>query len=69
MKVELFDYNTKAWVGETISKDMRRYQNAKCFNCGRKGYLRRDFKKRVPRHKVSFGNYKNRSKFSNFWIM
>ena len=43
MNVETFDYSTEAWVGEVISNGMmRRHQNAKCFNCGRIGHVRRD---------------------------
>ena len=34
MNVETFDYNIEVYVGEAISKGMRRNQNAKCFNCG-----------------------------------
>ena len=39
--IEAFDYNTEAWVGEAISKGVKRGKNAKCFNCGRTGHLRR----------------------------
>ena len=42
MNVETFDYNTEAWVGEAISKGMRRHPKAKCFNCGRIGHLKRN---------------------------
>ena len=61
MKVETFDYNTKTLVGETISKGMRRHQNAKCFNCGRIGYLRRDCRQGIPRNNAFSWNDKNRS--------
>ena len=35
MNIETFDSNTESWVREVISKEMRRHQNAKYFNCGR----------------------------------
>ena len=59
--IETFDYNTESWVGEAISKEMRRHQNAKCFNCGRIGHLKRDCRQGVPRNNVSSGNGKNKS--------
>ena len=40
MNINTFDCNTESWVGEAISKEMRRHQNAKCFNCSRIGHLR-----------------------------
>ena len=58
MKVETFGYNTKAKVGEAISKGMRRHQNVKCFSCSRIGYLRRDCRQGIPRN-ISSGNGKN----------
>ena len=42
MNVETFDYSTEAWVEEDISNGMKRHQNAKCFNCGKLGQLKRD---------------------------
>ena len=63
MKVETFDYNTKTLVGETLSKGMRRHQNAKSFNCGRIGYLRRDCRQGIPQNKVSSGNGKIRRSY------
>ena len=56
VNVELFDYNTEAWVGEALSKGMKRHQNAKCFNCGRIGHLRRDCRQGIPRNNVSSEN-------------
>ena len=58
--VETFDYNTEVWVGETNSKYIQRYQNTKCFNCGRIGHLRRDCRQGIPRNNVSSRNGKNR---------
>ena len=58
-----FDYNTEAWVGEAISKVMKRHQNTKCFNCGRIGHLRRDCRQGIPRNNVSSGNDKNRRSY------
>ena len=58
--IETFDYNTEAWVGETISKGMRKHQNAKCFNCDRIGYLKRDYRQRISRNNVSSENGRNR---------
>ena len=60
MNIETFDYNTDSWVGESISKRMRRHQNAKCFNGGKIGHLRRDCRQRIPRNNISSGNGKNR---------
>ena len=40
MNIETFDYNTESWVGEAISKGMRRHKNVKCFNCGRIHHLK-----------------------------
>ena len=60
MNVEMFDYSTEAWVGEVISNGMRRYQNAKCFHCGRTGYLRSDYRQGISRNNVSSRNGKNR---------
>ena len=45
MNAETFDYDTEAWVGETISKGRRRHQDVKCFNCDRIEHLRRDIDK------------------------
>ena len=59
MNVVTFDYSTEAWVGEAFSNDMK-HQNAKCFNCGRIGHLRTDYRQRIPRNNVSSGNGKNR---------
>ena len=56
INVESFDYNTEVWVGETNSKYIQRYQNTKCFNCGRIGHLRQDFRQSIPRKNVSSGN-------------
>ena len=58
--VESFDYNTEAWVEEAISKGMKRHPNAKCFNCGRIGHLRRDYRQGIPINNVPSGNDKNR---------
>ena len=44
MNIETFDYNMGYWIGKAISKCMERHQNAKCFNCGRIGHLRWDYK-------------------------
>ena len=44
MNIETFYYNTESWVGEAISKGIRRYKNAKCFNCGSIAHLRRDYR-------------------------
>ena len=60
MNVVTFDYSTEAWVGEAISNGMRKHQNAKCFNCGRIGQLRKDCRQRIPENNVSSGNGKNR---------
>lgn len=62
MNIETFDYNIESWVGEAISKGMRRHQNAKCFNSDRLEYLRRDnyCRQWVPRNNISSGNGKNR---------
>ena len=43
MNVETFDNSTE--VGEAISNGVRRHQNAKCFNFGIIGHLRRDCSK------------------------
>ena len=56
MNVETFDYNAESWVGETISKVMRRHQIAKRFNCGRIGHLRRDCRQGISRNNISSGN-------------
>ena len=60
MNVETLDYSTEACVGEEISNGIRRHQNAKCFNCGRIGHLRRNCRQGIPRNNTSFGNGKNR---------
>ena len=60
MKVELFDYNTEAWVGETISKGMRRHQNARWFNRDRIGHMRWDCIQGIATNNVFSGNGKNR---------
>ena len=39
VNIETFDYNTESWVRKAISKEMRRHQIAKCFNCSRIGHL------------------------------
>ena len=60
MNIETFDYNTESWVGKAISKGMRKYQNAKKFNCGRIGHLRQNCRQGIPRNNISFGDGKNR---------
>ena len=50
MNVETFD-NTEAWVGEAISKGMRRHQNIKWGL----GHLRRYYGQGIPRNNVSSG--------------
>ena len=55
--IETFDYNTEAWKEEAISKGMRRHQNAKIFNCGRIGHLRRDCREGISRNNVSSGEW------------
>ena len=60
MNVETFDYSTEPWVEGAISNDMRRHQNAKCFNCGRIGHLRRNCRQGIPRNNISSRNGKNR---------
>ena len=62
MNIEKFENNTEYWVREAISKGMRRYQNAKYFNCVRMGHLRRDCGPGImcPRNNISSGNGKNR---------
>ena len=57
--VETLDCSTEAWIGERISIGVRRHQNAKCFNCGRIGLLRRECRQRIPRNNVSYRNGKN----------
>ena len=53
MDIEIFDYNTESWVVEAISRGMRRRQNAKCFNCGGIGHLRRDYRRGISRNNIS----------------
>ena len=60
MNVETLDYGTEAWVGEAISKEMRRHQTAKCFNCGKLGHMRRYCRKGNSRKNISSENDKNR---------
>ena len=60
MNVETLDYGTEVWVGETIFNSKRKHQNTKCFNCGRMGHLRRDYKQWIPRNNSSSGNNRNR---------
>ena len=58
VNVESFDYNTESWVGEVISKGVKRHQNTKCFDCGRRGQLRNDCQQDIPRNNVSSGSVK-----------
>ena len=60
MTVGTFGYNDESWVEEAISKAMRRHQTAKCFNCGKLGHLKRDYRQGIPTHNISSGNGKNR---------
>ena len=60
MNVEMFSYNDESWVGEAISKAMRRHQTTRCFNCGKLGHLKRDCRQRNPRNNISSGNDKSR---------
>ena len=60
MNVETFDYKDESWLGEAISKGMRRHQTLKCFTCGRKGHVRRYCRQGIPRNNISSGNGKNR---------
>ena len=59
MNIETFDYKTESWVEEAICQRMRR-KNARCFNCGRIGHLRRHCRQGIPRNNVSYGNDKNK---------
>ena len=47
MNVETFGYNDDSWVGELISKAMRRPQTSRCFNCGKLGHLKRNCRQRI----------------------
>ena len=58
MNFEMFDYHTEDWVGKAIYSGMKRQSNAKCFNCGRIGHLRRACKQGIPRYNVFSGNGK-----------
>ena len=60
MNGETFNYSTEAWVGEAISNGLRRYQNTKCFNCGRMEHMRRDCRQWIPGNNISSGNGRNR---------
>ena len=60
MNTESFKYKTEFWVGEAISKGMRRHQNANCFNCGWIGHLRKNYRQGIPRNNISSWNGKNR---------
>ena len=60
VNIKSFDYNTEAWLGEAISKDVKRHQNIKYFSCGTIGHLRRDSVQGVTRNNVSSRNDKNR---------
>ena len=48
VNVELFDYNTEAWVGEALSKGMKIHKNVRCFNCGGIGHLRSNCRQAIP---------------------
>ena len=60
MNVEMFSYNDESWLGEVISKTMRRHQTTRYFNCGKLGHLKRDCRQRNSRNNISSGNDKNR---------
>ena len=58
MNIETFNYNIESWVGEAMSKGMRRHQNVKCFNCGRIEHLKRNCRQGIPRNNVFSGKGK-----------
>ena len=60
MNIETFSYNDESWVGEAISKVMRRHQITRCFNCGKLEHLKRDCRQRNSRNNISSGKDKNR---------
>ena len=60
MNFQTFNYDDESWVGNAISKAMRGHQPAKCFNCGKFGHLKRDFRQGISRNNTSSGNGRNR---------
>ena len=45
LSIESHNHNDNgAWLGEVISRGLKKNQNARCFNCGKQGHLKRDFR-------------------------
>ncbi len=62
LDVDTFDYGTEAWVEEAISNGKRRYQNTKCFNCGKMGHMKRNCKQRTFRNNNNTFTRNNRNR-------
>lgn len=45
-------YDATTLIRKVISKSFKKNQNVWCFNCGKQGHLRRDYRQDIPRNNV-----------------
>ena len=57
--IESRDHND-VWIGEVISRGLKKNRYVECFNCNKQGHLKRDCKQGVPRNNAFPKNNPNR---------
>ena len=53
INIELIEHDD-TWIGEVISRGLKKSSNVKCFNHGKQDPLKRDCRQDIPRNSVFF---------------